>query len=93
VAFLLGLIIATNNVTHVYSSDRWRAVVNAVMNLRVLKKAGDFLSCLGRVSFSGRTLLHGIGYVRSFTTSSLLASSSGFRELFTPKLWYFLRVD
>jgi hypothetical protein len=40
--------------------ERWRALVNAVMNLRVSQNAGDILSSLGRVSFSGRTLLHGV---------------------------------
>jgi hypothetical protein len=40
--------------------DRWWALVNAVMNLRVPYNAGNFLSSLGYVSFSGRTLLHGV---------------------------------
>jgi hypothetical protein len=39
---------------------KWRALVNAVMNLRIPLNAGNFLTCLGRVSFSGRTLLHGV---------------------------------
>jgi hypothetical protein len=38
--------------------DRWRAVVNKMMNLRVPLNAWNFLSSLGHVSFSGRTLLH-----------------------------------
>ena len=33
--------------------------MNAVMNFRVLSNAGNFLSSVGRVSFSGGTLLRG----------------------------------
>jgi hypothetical protein len=40
--------------------NRWRALVNAVMNPQVPYNAGNFLNSLGRVSFSGRTLFHGI---------------------------------
>jgi hypothetical protein len=40
--------------------DRWRAVVNAVMNLQFPQNVGNFLSSLGHITFSGRTLLHGI---------------------------------
>jgi hypothetical protein len=36
----------------------WRALVNAVTNLRVSYNAGNCLSSLGRFSFSGRTLLN-----------------------------------
>ena len=40
--------------------DRWRALVSTVMNLRVPKMRG--ISCLATepVSFSRRTLLHGV---------------------------------
>jgi hypothetical protein len=40
--------------------ERWRALVNAVMNLWVPKNVGNFLSSCKPVSFSRRTLLHGI---------------------------------
>jgi hypothetical protein len=39
---------------------RWRAVVNAVMNLRVLYKAGNFLTSCKPIRFSRMTLLHGV---------------------------------
>jgi hypothetical protein len=38
----------------------WRAVVNAVMNLRVPKNSGNFLSSRNPDTFSGRTLLCGV---------------------------------
>jgi hypothetical protein len=42
------------------AQDRDGAVVNMVMNLRVLQNAANFLSSLGCFSLSGRTLLHGV---------------------------------
>ena len=41
-------------------SDRWWTLVNAVMNIRVPKNAGNFLTCWEPVSFSKRTLFHGV---------------------------------
>jgi hypothetical protein len=40
--------------------DRMRALVNGVMNLWVPQNTGNFLRSLGRVSFSGRNLLHAV---------------------------------
>jgi hypothetical protein len=40
--------------------DTWRALVNAVMNLQVPYNAGNFLTSLGNVSFSKRSLLHAV---------------------------------
>jgi hypothetical protein len=38
--------------------DRWRVLVNAVMNVRVTYNAGNFLSIFIPVSFSRMTLIH-----------------------------------
>jgi len=40
--------------------DRWRALVNVVKNLRAPYNVGNFLTSCKRVSFSRRTLLHGV---------------------------------
>ena len=40
--------------------DEWRTLVSAVMNLRVPWNAGDFLTSCNPVSFSRRTLRHGV---------------------------------
>ena len=40
--------------------DRWRTFVSAVMNLRVPWSAGNFLASCKPVSFSRRTLHHGV---------------------------------
>jgi hypothetical protein len=40
--------------------DGWWVVVKVVMNIRVPQNAGNFLIRRGLVSFSRRTLLHGI---------------------------------
>jgi ribosomal protein S4E len=39
--------------------DRWRVLVNAVMNFRVQQNAENILTSYKPVSFSRRTLLHG----------------------------------
>jgi len=40
--------------------NRWRALVNAFMNLRVPQNAVNFLTSWKSVSFSRRTLLYGV---------------------------------
>jgi hypothetical protein len=40
--------------------DRWRESVNSVMNLRVQQNAVNFLTSYKPVSFSRRTLIHGV---------------------------------
>ena len=40
--------------------DRWRMLVSAVMNFRVLWNAGNFLTSCKPVGFSRRTLHHGV---------------------------------
>jgi hypothetical protein len=40
--------------------DRWRALVSAVMNLRVPWNAGNFLTSWVPVSVSRRTVLHAV---------------------------------
>jgi hypothetical protein len=44
----------------VQDSNRWRAPVKAVMNLRVTSNAGNFLTSWELLSFSRRTVLHGV---------------------------------
>ena len=47
--------------------DIWRALVDAVMSLRVSYNAGNFLTSSKPVSFSRRTVLHGVSKYRVFT--------------------------
>jgi hypothetical protein len=46
--------------------DKWQALVNTVMNLRVLLNAGNFLTRRVTDSFSRRTLLRGVSLVDIF---------------------------
>jgi len=40
--------------------DRWRELVSSVINFRVLLNAGNFLTSRETVTFSRRTLVHGV---------------------------------
>jgi hypothetical protein len=40
--------------------DRWRGLVNPVMNFRISQNAGNFVISCEHVSFSRRTLLNGV---------------------------------
>ena len=40
--------------------DRWRALVNVVMNLRFPQNVGNFLTSCKPVGFLRRSLLHGV---------------------------------
>jgi len=40
--------------------DRWRALLNAVMNLRFSQNARNFLTSCKPVSFSSSAVLHGV---------------------------------
>jgi hypothetical protein len=40
--------------------DRWRVLVNAVTKFRAPQNAGNFLTTCEPVSFSSRTLVHGV---------------------------------
>ena len=46
--------------------DRWRTLVSAVMNIRVPWNAGNFLTSCKQVSFSRRTLHHGVSKYSTF---------------------------
>ena len=49
--------------------DRWRRLVSAVMNFGVTSNAGNFLTSRKPVSFSRRTLHHGVLWDKNSRTS------------------------
>jgi hypothetical protein len=56
--------------------DRWRALVNTMMNLRLPYKAGNFLSSWATIRLSRRTLLHGVGSLSLYTYVNPVLSRS-----------------
>jgi hypothetical protein len=60
-----------------HDRDRWAVLVHAVMNLRVLHNAGNFLNSGRPVSFSGRSLLYAVS-VKADRNIRLVAC--GFRK-------------
>ena len=60
--------------------DRWRALVSTVMNLRVSKNAGNFLSSLGRDSFSGSSveLVSIVIVISGFKSTVTVTNVAGF---------------
>jgi hypothetical protein len=74
--------------------DMWRALVNAVMNLRVPWNTGNFLTSWETVSFSRRPLLHGVklccpggGYRLFASASKCRREYLNRRESKTQVLW------
>jgi len=63
--------------------DRWRTLASAVMNLRVPCNAGNFLTSCKPVSFSGRTLHHGVSKYLKLLQHASDRKGSIIRELYT----------
>jgi hypothetical protein len=57
-------------------TDKWLALVNTVMNLRVTQNAENFLNSSGTVNFSRRTLLHEVSILMSLTQLYIFLASS-----------------
>ena len=49
--------------------DRWRALINTVMNLRVSYNVGNSLTSCGPVNFSGWSLIHGVNFLYYYLTT------------------------
>jgi hypothetical protein len=57
-------------VTH--DSDRWKALVNSVMNLRVPQNAGKISSGYTTGGLSGNAQLHGVSWVQVWNSRDCL---------------------
>ena len=67
--------------------ERWRTLVSAVMNLQVPWNAGNFLTSCKPVSFSRRTLHHGVSrfciwYTNAFVSYKIYISLQQNKKLF-----------
>jgi len=60
----------------------WRAVVSEIMNLHISLNAGNLLTSYLSVSFSGRTLLHGVGWLVVWLAGWLVGWLVGFVRSF-----------
>jgi hypothetical protein len=55
--------------------DRWRALVNSVLNLRVPKNAGNQSSVLATRDLSSSAQLHGVSWLVSSENSESFSSN------------------
>jgi len=62
---------------------KWRAVVDTVLNLQSPIKCGEFMTSLGTVSFSRRTLL---SYTVSYSSDSILPITCNCHSLQSSRL-------
>ena len=67
-----------------HGMDRWRWLVNVVMHVLVPLNAGNFLTGWEPVSFSRRTLLHGVSYQMN---SFRFLYKISFLDAFVTELW------
>ena len=72
--------------------DRWRTLVSAVMKLRVPWNAGNFLTSCKPVSFSRRTLHHGLNKYRDVCTWSEICSAEWNMNLLVSQLSGYLCI-